>query len=88
MILRLKELEARRAYLLAASQADRDTATRSLRAITDVLSKDRLSHLLKSSAAGFAGIMVLRWVGQKLAGGIKKAFRSKLARFASRLRWR
>ena len=70
----MKELAARRDYLVDRSEWERERAAVCAENITRLFSKDNLSRAVKSSAGSVAGFFILRWLGKKLAGTVAKSF--------------
>ena len=70
----MKELAARRDYLVDRSECERERAAVCAENVTRLFSKDNVSRAVKSSAGSVAGFFILRWVGKKLAGTVGKFF--------------
>jgi hypothetical protein len=70
----MKEIAARRDYLVDRSEWEREQAAICTENIARLFSKDNLGRAVKSSAGSVAGFFILRWVGKKLAGTVGKFF--------------
>ena len=84
---RLKQLAERRAFLLADSELQRERILLCAENVHRFFYESNLGRLFKSPARAVAGILIFRWITQKLGSLIAGRFAHQALEVASNI-WR